>query len=688
MAGHIIGANITYEPVGGNDYKVTLYVFQNCFDPQIAQSEPVRIIPDCNFLFSSVFLPLVAEEEVTQASTLDLANSTCNGGFLPGVKRLTYVDTLTFDTDCERMRLMWKKCNRSDAININNSDSPCFYVESWVHLDYIGNRSPQLSQPTVPYVCGNPEQIVNLGAFDPDGDQLRYSLVPASQPTSGNNFGPVVYEEGFSGSQPIQGMTLDQSTGNITMDTEITGFYVVALLIEELDEFDQVKGSMLLDIQFVVSSCTDFPPYLSDEGLSIASGNAQLSDSMALTFCPGASFCVNLIFQSDDPDQVLDAGTNIFDIHPNSSWTVTGTNPISCQLCMQDVQLEDSELLIITVTNDDQPIPTVVSYGLQLDGQESAMPDGGPDMTVCGGNTIVSAQSGSGQWSGPADLTFEDPLDPVTTISGLLPGEYWIQWANQCASDSVMLTVNPSMGIELPEVPPICPGDSLILYTNSLTDGVEFEWSLIDGPGPFFHDDSVGMSIQSTALLQGSYIIQLHAWNDLCDTMSTIQFQVGLASPWIESSDDGLQVMGALSEVTYQWYFNESPIPGATEATYYPMLGQNGFFHVEITDAAGCLASSDPYFHSVSGLEEDDRRKMFQVMPNPVSERAIVRFNTTVEAGMRLEVYNGRGQRIYTHLRPYDGLRIAKQDLASGLNLFLFKDRWGQTLGEQRVLVE
>jgi hypothetical protein len=118
------------------------------------------------------------------------------------------------------------------------------------------------------------------------------------------------------------------------------------------------------------------------------------------------------------------------------------------------------------------------------------------------------------------------------------------------------------------------------------------------------------------------------------------------------------------------------------------MHGQNGFFHVEIIDAAGCLASSDPYFHSVSGLEEDDRRKMFQVMPNPVSERAIVRFNTTVEAGMRLEVYNGRGQRIYTHLRPYDGLRIAKQDLASGLNLFLFKDRWGQTLGEQRVLVE
>lgn len=52
---------------------------------------------------------------------------------------------------------------------------------------------------------------------------------------------------------------------------------------------------------------------------------------------------------------------------------------------------------------------------------------------------------------------------------------------------------------------------------------------------------------------------------------------------------------GGTGSYTYQWYFKDSPISGATNSTYTiddPVLSNSGIYSVIITDAAGCTASN------------------------------------------------------------------------------------------------
>lgn len=123
------------------------------------------------------------------------------------------------------------------------------------------NNSVQLLYPPLDRACINQIWEHNPVAFDPDGDQLIYSLVPCTgednQPLEG--WEP---PQDFT-SSPSDSFTINTSNGDITWDTPlVAGEYNIAIKIAEYRNGDLV-GFVIRDMQITVVICPNQPPAIS-----------------------------------------------------------------------------------------------------------------------------------------------------------------------------------------------------------------------------------------------------------------------------------------------------------------------------------------------------------------------------------------------------------------------------------------
>ena len=109
------------------------------------------------------------------------------------------------------------------------------------------NSSPNFNVNDTAVVCGGSYFSFPLGATDPDGDALVYSLCsafdggstsePAPNPAGQPPYGNVSYQGGFSGSQPMGNeVSIDPSTGLLSGAAPLivsTGEYVVTVCVTE-----------------------------------------------------------------------------------------------------------------------------------------------------------------------------------------------------------------------------------------------------------------------------------------------------------------------------------------------------------------------------------------------------------------------------------------------------------------------
>ncbi|NNC83912.1 MAG: T9SS type B sorting domain-containing protein [Flavobacteriales bacterium] len=106
--------------------------------------------------------------------------------------------------------------------------------------------------------------------------------------------------------------------------------------------------------------------------------------------------------------------------------------------------------------------------------------DAGEDLALCGNEITLNASPslGTGTWSGPAEVSFNDVNDPASTSTSTTPGSYILTWteeSNGCsASDDVL--------VEFLEVPVADAGEDELLCLNSSVQlqaqgGDEYLWT-------------------------------------------------------------------------------------------------------------------------------------------------------------------------------------------------------------------
>jgi hypothetical protein len=395
FASHVPGGNITYECVGPNQYAITLTLYEDCGSAFEANgSQFITISNSCGFttLTSATLANSIYQQEVSQLCSSQLPQSECNGGTLPGVWMHQWTGIVTLPGNCDNWTFSYSSCCRNTSNNLATAGGDSYYWDATLFNQTAPcNNSAQITAQPIPYVCANQLVSFNMSAYDPDGNTLSYSFVPAMTTGPGTSVG---YAGGFTATSPIPGISIDPVTGQITFTPTVTGNYVVAVLIEEFDANGNLVGTMVQDYQFEVINCAaNDVPTAPTSGVSNFTGGGSQTGPNSIQVCEGDSFCFDLVLSDADAGTTLAVTSNIQSIFPTATFTVTGTNPATATVCYT-VQPGDPTLSTISFTAEDNacPIPGILNFPLSVSVITSTY--AGPDEIMCLG--VGTQLTGSG----------------------------------------------------------------------------------------------------------------------------------------------------------------------------------------------------------------------------------------------------------------------------------------------------
>ncbi|HNH67225.1 MAG TPA: hypothetical protein PLB72_10300, partial [Bacteroidia bacterium] len=183
MATHSMGADLTYECVGGNNYKIRVAFYRDCIGINAPNSVNVTISSaSCGQRFTRTLFPVPGTgQEITPLCPNAL--STCKGGVFTGIQEWVYERVVTLPAQCTDWTFSYELCCRNAAINtITNPLTNTFYIYATLNNTISPcNTSPVFSNKPVPFACLGQELCFNHGASDADGDSLVYELITPKQ---------------------------------------------------------------------------------------------------------------------------------------------------------------------------------------------------------------------------------------------------------------------------------------------------------------------------------------------------------------------------------------------------------------------------------------------------------------------------------------------------------------------------
>ena len=116
--------------------------------------------------------------------------------------------------------------------------------------------------------------------------------------------------------------------------------------------------------------------------------------------------------------------------------------------------------------------------------------------------------------------------------------------------------------------------------------------------------------------------------------------------------------------VSYQWYFNGSPIPSSNSQTF--TANGSGNYSVQVTFANGCNNTSDLYFHSMSSYDLI-AKDSFKVYPNPTQNSIYIEsINPNLKID-RIIIIDFSGRMIYENNKQSSNHNIDLSDYESGV---------------------
>jgi hypothetical protein len=245
--------------------------------------------------------------------------------------------------------------------------------------------------------------------------------------------------------------------------------------------------------------------------------------------------------------------------------------------------------------------------------------------TLCAGSsTSLTASGGSTySWSGgPSTAVYS--VSPVSNTTYTVTGT-----ANGCTSSvSQLVTVNAAPTISISGTTTICAGSSTSLTASG---GSTYAWS--GGPSTVVY--SVSPVSNTTYTVTGTA--------NSC-TSSVSQLVTVNALPTAPVITENASVLSSSAASFYQWYLNGGVISGATSQSYAPTV--SGIYSVEITDANGCSAMSADFQFVFSGINEEIKEHLIQIIPNPGEGLFFIEMK--VEDFISLQIMDGRGALVFS----------------------------------------
>jgi len=246
------------------------------------------------------------------------------------------------------------------------------------------------------------------------------------------------------------------------------------------------------------------------------------------------------------------------------------------------------------------------------------------DNNICSGDTIIVSYTGTG--TGSAIYTWD--YDGAIIFSGIGQGPFEITWDEGGTFDiqlqvtesgcSSMLTTQTVTVTQTPESvftvsTPVCIGqDAVVTFTGTAGPTATYTWDFDGattsptGQGPhainWTADGLVNVSLIVSEFGCSSDLFSLPVSVNPVPVQPTIN-QVG-------------SVLASSSSSNNQWYYNGTPIDGATGQFYTATV--SGFYQVEVTNIYGCSSISDMLNVIITGMDNNENGEEIIIYPNPV----------------------------------------------------------------------
>lgn len=475
-----MGTDITYECIGSNQYRVTVAFYRDCSGIGAPTSIALDYFsPSCNIPSgtNTVTLNLQNSQEVSPLCPSQLANSTCNGGFFPGVEQYIYQGTISLPSQCSDWIIGYAECCRNNSItNLASAASYNLYAYATINnMNGVCDNSPQFTTLPVPYICAGVPFNYNHGAVDADGDSLVYRMIVPSD----NYNAPIAYQGSFSVDYPMSTTTgtfaFDSTTGQMAFTPDVPQVAVVTVQVDEYRN-GVLIGNTMRDIQIVVISsnlCTNEPPDIS-QITSITGGG--FIDSSTVQMCPNTQLTFD-INAADANGDAITLTSNATTAIPGSSFTVIGSGSSVTGRFTWTPTVADTGFhpFQVTYKDDGCPVstPQTVTYIVYVFDEVVAS----VDQVYCGNPIRLNAIGGSYfNWSPAAGLSASNIYNPVATPS--VPTYYTV--TSDCGADTVFVDVQPPYTLNAGADVSICL-NSIAQMNATATPGTfapyTFDWS-------------------------------------------------------------------------------------------------------------------------------------------------------------------------------------------------------------------
>lgn len=258
------------------------------------------------------------------------------------------------------------------------------------------------------------------------------------------------------------------------------------------------------------------------------------------------------------------------------NYTVTGTDANGCS---------DSSVVFIVVNN----LPAVTATATQT--------------VVCAGGQTTLNGNGAQAYTWTGGVINNTAFAPTSTQTYTVTGTD----ANNCSNTAaITITVNPLPNVTANATQTlVCSGQQIVL---SGSGAQSYTWT-----GGVTNNVSFIPSATQTYTVTGT-----NASN--CSNTATITVTVN-PTPTVTVVNNSNVLSTTNTYVSYQWYFNGSPISGATSQSY--TATQNGNYFVAVTDVNGCSNTSTITNVNSVGINEYGKF-IVEVYPNPVSNELTI----------------------------------------------------------------
>ena len=308
---------INYRCIGQDSFIITLQKVIDCSISTDSLPDTVRI--QVSNICSTNYDLILTNKNIYDP--FPCLRSTCYGGDLPGTKMLEYSAIVNLNSLCSEWTLSFTECCLDSSKNLIGT--PAVYTETRINM-YAGNcnNSPTLNS-NIFFAKKNELNSFNFSCTSTTGAFLNYYLVAplVSKDTT------VLFQNGFSESQPIPGITLDSITGLLEFTPTSLGKYYAAILVNEITpNASVIVSSSIINILIDVKELNNNNP-ISYNGIENISGNLKPFGIDTFQVGNSEKISFDIIFKDYDQFDSITLYSNSEGILPNSTLKTFNGNP-------------------------------------------------------------------------------------------------------------------------------------------------------------------------------------------------------------------------------------------------------------------------------------------------------------------------------------------------------------------------